>query len=644
MRNCIIILLLYCHSLTATTKDYIDSVKSVLNKTNISEEKLLCLYTLSFEYGFIEPRKGIDYGQQCLSLAKEKNNLLYQLNAYNGIANAFETLARYDSAKYFHQLSHEVALEMKDNPKIALTEFNIGLCDKQLGNYKEALKSYLNAYKVLENELSYNPRIHFYIGELQMKMGKYDEAYFHSKLGIKKCKEFKHDYIIYNLYINLAKCYLHDNKTDSAIHILNSTLSGLQNHVDENSIAICYHTLGEAYIKKNMYQQAIFNFSKELTIQEKLNNPNGEYMTLLYLAYCHAIINSSKTTVENYITNAENNFKKIKKNNDVLLEIYQKTGEIYELIHQYDKALKYYKLFNSLHDSILNQETINQILELETKYKSEKKDQQIVLLKQNDLIKTLKINSQKSEINKRNIIILFSVFLLLLIGILVSVFQNRRKLKSVFEKELAIKNTEEKERIRIAKDIHDDLGAGLSKINFLSELMISQSSLNPKLKENLTSISETSKDLIVNMRDLIWALDKNNMTLTALISRMHEYSYDYLDDVGIELSFKSNDFPDYPINRTVYRELLLTLKESLNNIIKHSKTKIVFINIQINSEFLLLNIKDKGVGFSESEVFSGNGISNMKKRIESFGGKFDIKSEKNNGTTLSINIPIQNIF
>ncbi|HRD38396.1 MAG TPA: hypothetical protein PLC65_07180, partial [Bacteroidia bacterium] len=112
----------------ATTRQYLDSLLKALDTTKEPVARLNCLYTLSFEYWFIDPPSGIRYGWQCLDLANREGNLQYQLNAYNGIANSYETLAKYDSACHFHTLSYQIAKKMGVPQKMALTLFNVGLC------------------------------------------------------------------------------------------------------------------------------------------------------------------------------------------------------------------------------------------------------------------------------------------------------------------------------------------------------------------------------------------------------------------------------------------------------------------------------------------------------------------------------------
>lgn len=621
----------------ATTRIYLDSLIKALETTSEPLARLNVLYTLSFEYGFIDPPSGIRYGWQCLNLANRESNLQYQLNAYNGIANSYETLAKYDSACHFHTLSYEVAKKMGVPQKIALTLFNVGLCYKELGEYQKALKYYLTAYRLFERDSVYNPRIHFYLGEMYLKMGHFKDAEYQSRLGIKKCKEFNHDYVIYNLYINLAKCLSQKNQIDSAKHLLNSTLQGLLKHTDENSIAICYNALGELYLSCKEYEKAFASFENELLIQKKLNNHSGEQLAYLNLAYCSAHVNPANTAIiNNYVNEAEKLFPAITKNDDLLMESYRRMAETNELIKNTNQSIKYYKLYYALRDTLMNKEKLKLVYDLQTKYETEKKEKQIKSLELSGYIKSL-------EIKKRNMYILVAILLVVFVAIFAYLLMFKQRLKAKYDKEMAIKRTEENERIRMAKDIHDDLGSGLSKISFLSELISRDKTQSREVSENASAITETAKRLVVNMRDLIWALDPENMTLEGLIARIREYAADYLEDVSLDLNLSTDkDIPPLPIKREFHRELLMVVKESLNNIVKHSNANQVDLMIRLANDVLLISIKDNGVGIPESAK-PGNGLKNMKNRIEDLGGEFRVETNSK-GTLIDVKVPLNDLL
>jgi signal transduction histidine kinase len=199
------------------------------------------------------------------------------------------------------------------------------------------------------------------------------------------------------------------------------------------------------------------------------------------------------------------------------------------------------------------------------------------------------------------------------------------------------------ERMRISKDVHDDIGSGLSKIALLSALA------NRKLKENelpskdIDNISAISKQLVDNMHDLVWVLNPENTTLDNLVSRIREYCADYLDvsDVTSTLCFPDN-VPPVSIHGEVQRNVFSTVKEALNNCMKHSKATHVAVTLTMQREMLEITILDNGIGFSGNES-TGNGLRNMKNRIEQIHGSFHVSSAVNAGSTISISIPFSQL-
>lgn len=222
------------------------------------------------------------------------------------------------------------------------------------------------------------------------------------------------------------------------------------------------------------------------------------------------------------------------------------------------------------------------------------------------------------------------VFLVFLIALISTAYFwiSRQNLKNKLQQVIVIKETEQHERLRIARDIHDDLGSGLSKINFLSEIIYQKTEHIPEVSSSSKAVMETVKSMIGNMRDLIWALNPDNATIANLVARMREYTTDYLEDFNIDLKYTiQENLPQTPITKECHRELFMVVKEILNNITKHSKATEVYFSISLSEDDFKVSIKDNGIGFNINTINKGNGLNNIKNRIESIGGGFNIVSE-----------------
>jgi signal transduction histidine kinase len=235
----------------------------------------------------------------------------------------------------------------------------------------------------------------------------------------------------------------------------------------------------------------------------------------------------------------------------------------------------------------------------------------------------------------------FRIFVgLLLVGVLIFVirFYYRRKLekeKSVLEKQQAI----EKERTRIATDMHDDLGAGLSRIRFLSQALSNKSSDDEAIKSGLEKITGYSDEMTEKMGEIIWALNEKNDTLADLVAFTRFYTLEYLNNHNISCNVNTPfQLPDSFIAGEVRRNIFLSVKECLHNIIKHAGATSVYFSIQLNGVIeIVIHDNGKGIDWDNRRAF-GNGLLNIQKRMNEINGKVEFINEK--GTKVLLKIPL----
>ncbi len=214
----------------------------------------------------------------------------------------------------------------------------------------------------------------------------------------------------------------------------------------------------------------------------------------------------------------------------------------------------------------------------------------------------------------------------------------RRKLerqKIVLEKQQAI----EKERTRIATDMHDDLGAGLSRIKFLSETIGIKKQKQLPIEEDINSIRQYSHEMIDKMGEIVWALNEKNDSLMDLLAYTRSYTVAYLSEHGIKCIVTMPDnLPSVFVSGEFRRNIYLCVKEILHNVVKHAQAREVKFNIVVNRE-LELEISDNGTGFdsANTRAFS-NGLNNIKKRMSDIGGRVTIQS--NDGTEIRLSVPL----
>jgi len=218
-------------------------------------------------------------------------------------------------------------------------------------------------------------------------------------------------------------------------------------------------------------------------------------------------------------------------------------------------------------------------------------------------------------------------------------YMEKRKLQKKIDR-LERERALEKERVRISQDMHDEVGSSLSEISILSELLKRNMGKSEEAETHLKDISERSAEVIENIGQIIWAINPRNDPLDNLVAHLRLYAADYIRKAGIKYSFEIPDsIPAYHLSAEVRRNVFLVVKEALHNIVKHSYASEVQVCVNFLDDKMKITIKDNGKGFSiDQSSGSGNGLSNMQKRIENIGGEFKIESEPGYGTGINITV------
>ncbi len=240
----------------------------------------------------------------------------------------------------------------------------------------------------------------------------------------------------------------------------------------------------------------------------------------------------------------------------------------------------------------------------------------------------------------------------------IALFQTASLYQSDLDRQLML----ERERARIAQDMHDDIGAGLTKIAMISESMNSEKrkgnnekgtedknpgtlkpwnseTLEPGTneRERMQKVATTAREMINRLNVIVWALNPRYDNLESLVSYARRYFGEYLEnfDIGFRMEVP-DDIPDIPVTPDFRRNAFYAWQEAVHNAVKHGQCSEIHFDIRINNQKLFVTISDNGKGFDQVKQGSGgNGLLNMKKRAEEMGGTFEITSAVGKGTKVS---------
>lgn len=232
---------------------------------------------------------------------------------------------------------------------------------------------------------------------------------------------------------------------------------------------------------------------------------------------------------------------------------------------------------------------------------------------------------------------LIIISLLVIIYITIRILTKRKLEKQLFlfenERNLAL------ERTRIADEMHDDVGADLS--NLLLKIRMDEIKQNSNDSIDLTGMRKATSNIIKKMDEIIWSLNAQKDTIEGLVNFLAKYHQDLLNSNKMtgKLNLPSH-IPDLFIRAELRRDIFLTVKESVNNTLKHAKASELSLYISINESIIEICITDNGVGFNHNQKKSGNGLVNLQKRAAKNKGSFTLSSSENNGTKIILSFPI----
>jgi signal transduction histidine kinase len=200
--------------------------------------------------------------------------------------------------------------------------------------------------------------------------------------------------------------------------------------------------------------------------------------------------------------------------------------------------------------------------------------------------------------------------------------------------------------VRIARDLHDDLGAGLTQISLNTALVQNPAVTSEVAGGLLQEIDQRSRELVTALDEIVWAVNPKNDTVPSLARYLCQFAQQSLLPGGIVCRLEvALDLPDAPVGAEQRHNLFLAFKEALNNTLRHSGAREVRLEIVRDGRTLSVTLADNGRGFALGPVVAdSDGLVNMRARLAALGGSCVVTSEPGRGTTVVLRLPLAGIF
>jgi signal transduction histidine kinase len=609
----------------------LDSLKSEFYAQNGGEKKLELAYEIAKRTIFSKPDTATKYLLIALKDSVQFRNSVQLAKCLNAYGIYHFNISQLDSTLYYCGRALDIFLRNADTSASVLARKNISLANRNMGKYDVALNDF---FKILEyfkktGDTANTASMLNDIGNTFAYLKDYDKtiAYQHEALAL--LREVPNDRLAGNVLNSIGVAFSNLGLKDSARIYYEKSLVFKERSGDIYSITITRNNLCTLIDYKKEPEKCEQCLIDLLADQRQVNNSKDLALTFLNLARqytyyrdCHKAL-STLDSCGVYL----------RQSGDIFLK--QHYYELFALALSrcgtFEQAYLYQDSLLALNDSVFAIQKQEEFMDLDAKYQNQKKIEDIRLLEIENANTRLKIKNQQWQI------LALILFLSVLTGgsIFFFVYTKQRQKR---QRELALIKMREAERVRIARDMHDEIGSGLTRISMMSEQLKLNDNASEDLAEGMVSkIIKQSRLLSGNLKEIIWAIDPGNDKLSELLFYFRDYIYDFSTHTNIEFEIDfPDDAPDFEVASQVRRNLFLALKEILNNLSKYAQAKNVAVKFELKKQEGFLTITDDGVGFDPEKVKKGIGLDSIKARVEKLDGIFEINSKPDDGTQITL--------
>ena len=514
-------LLLLCHH--AFPSQVTDSLEHVLAKAPDSTQA--DIYSeLCFRYLYTNPGLAIKNGNMSLRIASGLKDKRRIAQAFNDLGIVYQKKGVFDTALKYYNKSLDLRRELGRKREIASSLSKIGLIHSERGNYGEALKCQLEALQLFEQSKDASAISITYcnLGQLLSNQKRYTESSAYYKKGYESASKTGNKYAIGLSLQGLAFNADAQKKYEESIKWNQEAISIFRSKGEKDAESRALNNVAASYKKMNKLDEALKYFSQALDIDMEMKNEKGICAHSLNIASIYTSMGKyalAGPLFEKGIKIAERN--NLKPN---LIEGYAEYARYYSLTNDFKKAYHFIQLEAAIRDSVQNDERTRSFAEMQTKYETEKKEKEIILLNQEKQIKDLAL-AEGNDQRRLLIIGIASILLISIAGFYLYRLQQQQKLNKALLNEqslrlMAVIKTQEEERKRIAEELHDGIGQMLC----VAKMNVSVLREEPEPENELwNSLENIIDDSVTEVRNVSHAMMPSVLMKVGLAAAVKEY-------------------------------------------------------------------------------------------------------------------------
>jgi len=547
-----------------------------------------------------------------------------------------------DSLDFYAQQGITMAMQLGQFQKVVQFKRLIGLRAFQESNYKKALENFLSAIRLAEQHPPDTAYIHvlYDASEVYRKINR-DTSMNFIRRGLSLAQQLNEKNFIADGFNRLGYAFEIRDKNDSAFYYYKKGLEMNRIVGNKTGLSYAYESLAGLANKAQRHTEALRYLQESYQLRQNVGDKFAMAISLINIGETYKAMNQADSAIAYgrkalKLSSAITFLDLEAYSNEFIASIYKEKGD-------YSKALQYKEQQYSIRDSIFNMGKAKQIAELDRKYQTEKHQQQIRLLSQSATINRLKVK-------ERNFLLLILGVLMLAGSAMAYFIFTRRQLRAKNELQAmmlhqqdlaarAVLEAEERERRRIAGDLHDGVGQMLSAALLNLNVLFNRLALDDTHRQQAGQALALVNDSYDEMRSISHQMMPNALIKAGLASALREF-LQKIDQGVLKINLEVvglGERLDTPTETVIYR----VIQEVVNNVIKHAGASKLDIALLRDEEGVSISIEDNGRGFDKDSVdlTSGIGMANILSRVHFLKGTVDIDTAPGKGTLVAIYLP-----
>ncbi len=631
----LLVLLFGINGYAQNAEEIIMGLKSELTQKPSDARKAAIYSDLTWYYANVAVDSALAYGNRAINESVKLGDSVLLAQVYSDLGAVHFRNTDFVNSKKAYLKAYQIRKKRKDFTGLAKINNNLANIYMNTHDYKNAMKAYLETLAYFEKikDVQNQHIVKANIGQLYTDLRDYTKSIKYLSEALAYYEKVGDKVRLCESYLNLGKAYESKGDLSNAEKFYRKSMLHCGAVGNKKATGILYQSLAIIQSKQNKDSLAVANLKKSDSITKTVHVQVDEANLKITLA--RTLIKEQKFAEAKKVLSTIKKVFADKNSVSDLLYTYRLLIPVCAHLNQPDSVAYYNDKHAKLFEKLVQQSVIKQTAELEAKYQSAKKEQ-------------LLFAKEAESKRKTNWIIIISL-LAAFIGITGYLIFRQQKLKNQqqqheFELQTAIAQIEtqnklQEQRLAISRDLHDNIGAQLTfVISSVDNLKYANANLNEKVMTQLTRISEFTRSTIVELRDTIWAMNATDFTFDDIKSRIMNFiekaksAQENCTFVMQVDALSENRHFSSLTGINIYR----TMQEAVNNAIKYANAKTISVLISAKENLTQIQIEDDGKGFDFDTVSRGNGLHNMRKRIEEVGGEFVLKSYPGKGTSIKL--------